>query len=328
MIPAALRCPGEWLHWADERGLPWLMRQTEATAHGKRAWHLTDAEREEGLRACDDAIEALEALARLVPAGLDTIPEEQITSPIGRHILGTEPRRFSSIRLGTRRQVFVQVREALLASVPRKTRDANLDDLWAQILSRPHDEEVRLVFADAIGASDPEYAEFIVTQVDARRMKRAEQQPTGMMRDRMAVLLAKYGDLWSNGLQHHASNFIFRSGFVEHVALSTDAFVRDAAALFARAPIRHVTFTDVTRSFFEAVMLPQFQQLAIVAFASAAMPLEARGATLFLQRPPLPNLKVIDLRAVLNATRTVRLPAPNLQHVLIAGDPPIELDVF
>ncbi|MBL8912545.1 MAG: hypothetical protein JNM17_17765 [Archangium sp.] len=328
MIPAALRCPGEWLHWSDERGLPWLMRQTEATGHGKREWHLTEAERAEGLQACDDAIEALEALARLLPPNADIIPEDSITSPIGQLIFRNEPRRFSRIRLGTRRQVFVQVKEALLASVPRKTRDLNLDDLFAQILARPHDEEVRLVFADAIGASDPEYAEFVVTQIDARRMKRAGQQPTGVMRDRMDVLLKKYGDLWSNGLQHHASNFTFRSGFVEHVALSTDVFVRDAATIFARAPIRHVTFTEVSRSFFNAVTLPQFQQLAIIAFHAEAMPAEARGSTIFLQHPQLPNLKVVDLRGVPNATRNVRMPAPNLKHVLIKGDEAPDLDVF
>jgi uncharacterized protein (TIGR02996 family) len=315
------------LNWADERGLPWLVRKQEATGGGKRAWHLTAEERAAGLQACDDAIEALEAMARLVPAGADMLPEEKIVSGIGRAILRDEPRRFSALRLQTRRMVFVEVREALLAAQPRKPRDLNLDDLFAQILARPHDEEVRLVFADAIGATDTEYAEFIVTQIEVRRRKRAGQEPTGVQRDRLDVLHKQYGDLWANGVQHHASRWTFRSGFVEHVELPVSTFVKDAAVLFQRAPIRHVTLVlDDPRAFFEAVKLPQFQQLAIVALVGDPIA-PVRGSTIFLQHPPLPNLQVLDLRGVQGASRKVALPAPKLRHVLIDRDV-LELSVF
>ncbi|MFT3706536.1 MAG: hypothetical protein QM817_02600 [Archangium sp.] len=307
LIPSHLHCPGEWLNWADERGLPWLVRKQEATGGGKRAWHLTGEERAAGLKACDDAIEALEAMARMVPAGGDIIPPEKIVSPIGLRILRDEPRRFSALRLQTRRAVFVEVREALEQSQPRKPRDVNLDDLFAQILARPHDEEVRLVFADAIGASDSEYAEFIVTQIATRR-----RQATGVERDRLDVLHKQFGDLWANGVQHHASRWTFRSGFVEHVELTATTFLKDAAVLFQRAPIRHVTLViDDLKAATDALRLPQCQQLAILALVGTSLPTHP---------PPLPRLQVLDLRGVEGARRDVRWSAPNLKHVLTGRD--------
>jgi uncharacterized protein (TIGR02996 family) len=302
--------------------LPWLVREQEATKNGQRTWHLDAAEREEGLRACDDAIEALEAIARLLPRGADMVPPDKITSAVGAAILRAEPRRFSALRLQTRRAVFVKVRESLERAQPRKPRDRNLDDLFAQILARPHDEDVRLVFADAIGASDPEYAEFVVTQIEARRLRRAGQQPTGVQRDRQAVLLEQYGDLWANGVHHHASRWAFRSGFVEHVELTTGALVKEAATLFQRAPIRHVTLVDDASGALPAALgVPQLEQLAVLSLVSER--------SLVLSGLPLPGLKVLDLRRVPGATRAVvKLSAPNLQHVVLAGDAPVELELF
>lgn len=319
MLPLHLaQCPGLLLAYADERGLPWLVQQGEQTANGKRPWLLSSEERARGLSDVDDAIEALEALARMVPADGDVIPPERITSAVGREILAREPRRFSGIRLGSRRQVFVHVREALLAAQPRRIRDANLDELFAQVLARPDDDAPRLVFADAIGATDQECGEFILAQVASRQARREGRTPDPQLEALAAEHLKKFGDLWANGLPTLVDAWHFRGGFVEHVELSATEFARRAKELFAVAPLRHLTLTGAAGGLEAAFAQPGVQQLVA---------LTLKGPASLAGLPPLNRLEVLDLRQAEGA----RAPAtkwPRLHTVLLPGSAAMDVDAL
>lgn len=311
MLPSHLTCPGQWLDWSDQRGLPWLVRQQEATGNGARPWLISDDDREQGLLACADAIEALDAIAALLPEGADVLPPARITSWVGQQIMQSEPRRFSRIRLGTRKAVFEGVRKALVAAQQKRERDVNLDQLFANILAKPHDDDARLVFADALGATDADAAEFIVTQIERRRVLRAggSEDPARLARE--ADLLTRYGHLWSNGIGHHASRYEFRGGFVECIELDASTLVRDAALIFARAPIRHLILTGRERVI-DALRLPQLEHLV-------ALELLTWDAFDALGEGP-PSLRVLDLRRLPSARRAPER-LPRTVQVVLPGQP-------
>lgn len=315
MLPSHLTCPGQWLDWSDQRGLPWLVRQQEATGNGARPWLITDDDREQGLLACADAIEALDAIAALLPEGADILPPALITSWVGQQILQSEPRRFSRIRLGSRKAVFVQVRAALEGAQPARERDGNLDQLFAAILANPHDDDARLVFADALGATDADAAEFIVTQVERRRVQRASSPLDPARFHREQALLKQYGQLWSNGIGHHASAYEFRGGFVECIEIDAAVLVRDAELIFARAPIRHLILTGRDRAQ-EALRLPHLRHLVALELRTW------EGFEAF--KSPLPSLRVLDLRRLADPRR-VPDGVPSSVRVLFPGQPAPDL---
>lgn len=312
MLPSHLQCPGQLLAYSDERGLPWLVEQGAQTGHGKRPWFISSEDKARGLKEVDDAIEALEALARLVPADADVVPPASITSAVGRQILANEPRRFSRIRLGSRREVFVQVRTALLAAQPKRQRDQNLDALFAQVLARPDDDPPRLVFADAIGATDPECGEFILAEVTIRQARRAGRAADPSLVTLAASHLRRFADVWANGLPKRADAWSFRGGFVEHVELSATQFAAEAPKLFALAPLRHVTLTGLEHGLGSALAQPGMQQLV-------ALTLKGAGDLAALEScRPLARLEVLDLREVVDA-RAPGVKWPRLRSVLLPG---------
>ncbi|MFO0596531.1 MAG: TIGR02996 domain-containing protein [Myxococcaceae bacterium] len=310
MLPKGLSCPGEWLDWADSRALGWLVRHQEGTAHGKRTWHLPPDERDEGLAACADALRAMDVLAQMVPPGGDGVPLERITSAVGRKIAETEPTRFSALRIQTRRKVFEQIRDALLASQPVTTRDPNLDQLFSAVLARPTDDDPRLVFADAIGATDPECAEFILAQIEQRRLERLGQKPSPERADLIRAHLLRFADVWSNGLSSEVDAFHFSGGFVERIELSAAQLAARAEIVFARAPIRHVVLTQVESSLPEALARPELQRIEV-------LELRGKGGTMALAlAAPLANLRVLDLRGVKSGIAP-KLAWPRLEQLLL-----------
>lgn len=255
---------------------------------------LGEDERARASRDLNDTIEALEAIARQLPEDADTIPEERITSAEGRRILASEPRRFSRIRLGSRRQVFVDLRSALEASVPPRAqeRDRNLDGLFQQILATPDDDAPRLVFADAIAATDPEYGEFITVQMrlrdDARRGLEVDHDLVSVAGQR----LEQYEDRWVNGLQALVSRWEFRGGFVEFVELPAHTYAERAEAIFSVAPVREVSLTSIERGLSSALAHPTMQRVRTLRLTGGDSLDE-------LARHSLANVTVLDVVGVL-----------------------------
>jgi uncharacterized protein (TIGR02996 family) len=203
----------------------------------------------------------------------------------------------------------VHVRDALLAAQPARIRDPNLDELFAQVLARPDDDAPRLVFADAIGATDAECGEFILLQVAARQARRAGRTPDPKLEAQAVLHLKNFGDVWANGVPSLADAWHFRGGFVEHVELSAKRFITNAQQLFQVAPIRQLTLTEVEHDLKVALAVPGAQQLVA---------LTLKGPASLVGAPPLNRLEVLDLRE----TEGAREPAtkwPRLRSVLMPG---------
>lgn len=319
MLPAHLQCPGQLLAFADERGLPWLVHHQEQTNSGRRPWVLSEDDRAKASRDLNDTIEALEALARQLPDDAEVLPPERITSAEGRRILATEPRRFSRIRLGSRRQIFVDLRVALEASVvPRAAeRDGNLDGLFRQILEHPDDDAPRLVFADAISSTDPEYGEFITVQIQLRERARKGLPIEPTWSRLVAQRLEQYGDRWASGVASLVTAWEFRGGFVEYVELPAAQFASRAEAIFSVSPLRHLSLTSAGGGLDVALAHPLMQRVRVLSLdANAdhtvlreAKPLEHVRIIELRGRPPNgPSLRWPKLEAVLSEDRSPRAP--------------------
>lgn len=320
MLPSHLQCPGQLLSFADDRGLPWLVHHQEQTAGGRRPWVLSARDRARAESDLRDVLDALESLARQLPDGAEVLPSERITSAEGRRILASEPRRFSRIRLGSRKQVFVDLFEALKAAIPPRAadRDRSLDGLFAQLLAHPDDDEPRLVFADAISATDPEYGEFITLQVQLRaRARRGEPIPTEHEK-LVAAHLSQYGDRWSNGLASLVPRYEFRGGFVEFVDLPAKDYPARADEIFSVAPIRHLRLTLIDEGLEAALAHPTMQRVQVLSLAGSGS-LDALHA-------PLESVRVLDLSMARGALP--RLPWPRLEQVLHALRSPSELALY
>jgi uncharacterized protein (TIGR02996 family) len=127
--------------------------------------------------------------------------------------------------------------------------DAFLQD----ICENPEDDTPRLIYADWLEdngtAEDLARAEFIRAQIE-----RAHLPPDGpraqVLRRREQALLGQYEASWRAALPHldgitwHED---FERGFVQRVLVSVPgAFLRDAATLFAAAPVLAARFRGVT----------------------------------------------------------------------------------
>jgi uncharacterized protein (TIGR02996 family) len=114
------------------------------------------------------------------------------------------------------------------------------DALLAAITANPDDDTARLVFADWLQENGQERrAQFIRAQVWAARAEpfsRQAQKYAGAA-DR---LLEGFRGEWSRNVRQRALMWVFRRGFVEHVAVNVATFPRDAAELFASEPVRSV----------------------------------------------------------------------------------------
>lgn len=317
MLPSHLQCPGQLLAFADDRGLPWLAHHQEQTAGGRRPWVLSARDRARAESDLRDVLDALESIARQLPEGTEELPSEQITSAEGRRILASEPRRFSRIRLGSRRQVFVDLFEALKASVPPRAaeRDPSLDGLFSQLLANPDADEPRRVFADAISATDPEYGEFITLQLELRVRARRREPREPAFEQLVARHLAQYGDRWSNGIAALVSRYEFRGGFVEFVELPARDFPGRAHELFAVAPIRHVRLTKVEDGLARALEHRLLQGVRVLSLTGGRTDLS-------VLREPLESVRVLDLSEALGVPPP--LSWPSLERVIVAARPPHE----
>jgi len=112
------------------------------------------------------------------------------------------------------------------------------DGFLRDILDRPDDDAVRLIYADWLDDhGDPDRAEFIRLQVE--RAARGEMTPT----PREEALRKKHRATWEAEVPAWARRkVVFERGFVARVQSTALDFLDKAAGLFKRSPIRGVEF--------------------------------------------------------------------------------------
>jgi hypothetical protein len=106
----------------------------------------------------------------------------------------------------------------------------------------PDDDELRLVWADAVGG---ERGELVVIQCDLARGGLAPAEAAARRR-RERELIARHGDAWA-GLADLGARYELRRGFVEAIAVDARTFAEQGEDIFRRAPLlRSLTPTGLT----------------------------------------------------------------------------------
>ncbi|MFT3696277.1 MAG: TIGR02996 domain-containing protein [Kofleriaceae bacterium] len=99
-------------------------------------------------------------------------------------------------------------------------------ELLRAVLAQPEDDTARLVYADALQRAGDPYGEFIALQLGKHDTK---------------ALLDKHRDVWTAQLGAGVSDVHWVRGFAEAARIRVTG---DVSALFDRAPIRDLGFTD------------------------------------------------------------------------------------
>jgi uncharacterized protein (TIGR02996 family) len=133
------------------------------------------------------------------------------------------------------------------------------------ILADPDDDTPRLVCADWFEERGDPRGEFIRIQCRlATLTEDAADWPA--LKSREFALRSQHEKEWAAPLRGLVRAWEFRRGFVEEVVMEAAAFLRQAAVLFAAAPIRSVRFLDAGQLVPELVACPAFGRLAAVLF--------------------------------------------------------------
>lgn len=126
----------------------------------------------------------------------------------------------------------------------------------------------------------------------ATYQRRGELVPRAL-RDDIARLVAEHGARVAAPIAHLATAWEIRRGLVEHVTLPAHELSAKAEALYALAPIRHLTVTDlkpVIRTFFES---PHLERL--VSLGLAGNGLDDDDVAVLASSPRLARLRWLDL---------------------------------
>lgn len=140
-----------------------------------------------------------------------------------------------------------------------------MSKLIADVIAAPDHDGPRLAYAAAISTQHAERSRFIELQL---RSAVAERDPNALPQPSLKYgaddLLRTYGFTWAAGLCPPCTAIYYDRGFVEHVCISMQDFLRHGAALLAQAPIRHLDLTwspGVTRQLFESPLLSTIRSL-------------------------------------------------------------------
>jgi hypothetical protein len=115
----------------------------------------------------------------------------------------------------------------------------------------------------------------------------------GKLHLRGHALSTEHGARWAADVRELVDGYVFWRGFVEEVTLPAPRFLANAAALYRRAPILHLTLTDaraVAAELFASPYLSRIQSLSL--FRNGLGDAEA---TLLARSRQLANLTWLDL---------------------------------
>jgi uncharacterized protein (TIGR02996 family) len=129
------------------------------------------------------------------------------------------------------------------------------DALLAAVLAAADDDAPRLVFADWLDERGDSRGEFVRVQCALARLP-ADDPRRAELERREHDLLTAHQAAWAEPLRGLASDWTYRRGFIESVAVDASAFVARGAELFRRGPVRRVRFLDAGRCIARLVESP------------------------------------------------------------------------
>lgn len=164
--------------------------------------------------------------------------------------------------------------------------------LLSQILADRRDDELRLAYADTLGA-DPR-AEFIRVQLAlAGVILRVGKSFHSRARER--ELLRAHQRAWRAPVAPYVESCFFRRGFVEYIVLGTDGFLAGGAAMLASEPILDLCLRPgrgSLRELLDSPLLLGMRSLSLVGHG-----LDDDDARALAECPHLTELRWLDLRA-------------------------------
>src|SRR5690348_6367266 len=114
------------------------------------------------------------------------------------------------------------------------------NEFWQAILTQPHDDTPRLVYADWLEERGEPLAEFIRLQCQlAERTSVAEFR----IGSREHHLLSEHSREWAGAICDDVEWWSFHRGFIEEVSLTTEQLARRADDLFRHAPLEDLHLT-------------------------------------------------------------------------------------
>ncbi len=146
---------------------------------------------------------------------------------------------------------------------------ANLEALYAAVVSDPENDEPRVAYADSIADADPTRAELIRVQLQLGRWHKANENPPGRGQAAMRAgdLIREHGGVWSVNVKPLVEKCVFLRGFVEHVAIDAAAFQHCAPELYQRAPVLHLDLTGVAAVSAELFSSPHLARIHSLSLA-------------------------------------------------------------
>ncbi|HZY91092.1 MAG TPA: TIGR02996 domain-containing protein, partial [Gemmataceae bacterium] len=164
------------------------------------------------------------------------------------------------------------------------------DALFAAVLEAPDDDAPRLVYADWLDENgQPERAEFIRTQIERARLPEDDPRAPALKARERELTSANRRVWWQELPAWARPEAVYRRGFAAEVRATAREFLKGAAGLFRRAPVRHVVLSSVGDA--EAAALAASPHLArLSALHLPGDTLTAAGWRALLASPALANL--------------------------------------
>lgn len=113
------------------------------------------------------------------------------------------------------------------------------DSFIAEIMGNPDDAAARLVYSDWLTEQGDPRGEFIQLQIQRQSLTHGSSAAR-RLRSRGLELLREHENEWIGEISNLVERFEFRRGFVSHVKLSMQKFLKDCDHLFSEAPVDSV----------------------------------------------------------------------------------------
>lgn len=222
------------------------------------------------------------------------------------------------------------------ASVATAAPSAEESELLARICASPGDNALRRRYAELAAARHDPHAELISAQLASFELrKQGEARVEDDAHGTRASALIKAHPAWTADVERLGVRSVhFYRGFIGFVTLDADAFLRNADALFATAPIEHVHLLGAAPHLAALAATPHLARLRSLVLVDSG--LTDGDLAALLASPHLGGLRYLALTGnrLTNAGVEAIAAAPGLKGLKFLGvmqnpcDPPIDKIFF
>ena len=170
--------------------------------------------------------------------------------------------------------------------------------LYDAVVAAPHDDAPRLAMADYLDRQGDPWGAFIRAQLAlSRALRRGATDEAMRHRDEAEKLRRQHSKAWTNGVEKLVDLCTFSRGFVEEVSVEARQYIAHADELFRRAPIRHLSLSDVGDQLITILQNPRITQLVSLYLGNRSRhhAIGDAGLRVVAECPYLSGLKVLEV---------------------------------